>query len=375
MPETKILIIGGGSSGLSMAGALKQHGLDAVILDKDAKTGDVWRERYSRLHLHTIKGLSHSAYKKLDADLPRYPGKDDFADYLSDYADHFELDIRHNCTVTRIAKDGDRFLVETADSDSWYAEHCIIATGVNRLGFIPDWDAKECYQGNLVHAEHHKTGKDYAGQRVLVVGIGNTGAEICADCLEQGASLVHNSIRTFPMIVKRDPLGIPVHVWGVSLFPFPTALKDWLVGIIAKFELGDLSKYGIKPPQWQIFKDGRIPMIDVGYIPQLKKGNITVKPDIAKFTETGVQFVDGSTEEYDSVIAATGYRTGLEKIMDIPGVIDEDGNVIAENGENAPNKGLWFVGLLSSPAGVLMAARIQSRTFAKAIATGYGIAI
>ena len=63
MPETKILIIGGGSSGLSMAGALKHYGLSATILDKDAHTGDVWRERYNRLHLHTIKALSHSAYK------------------------------------------------------------------------------------------------------------------------------------------------------------------------------------------------------------------------------------------------------------------------------------------------------------------------
>jgi len=375
MPETKILIIGGGSSGLSMAGALKQYGLDAVILDKDPATGDVWRNRYSRLHLHTIKGLSHSAYKKLDENLPRYVGKDAFADYLRDYAAHFDLDIRHNCTVTRIAKNGDKFVVETTDGDSWYCEHCIIATGVNRVGFIPDWEGKEQYQGNLVHSEYHKTGKDYAGQRVLVVGLGNTGAEICADCVEQGATSVHSSIRTFPMIVKRDPLGIPVHVWGVTLFPFPTAFKDWLVSMITKFELGDLSKYGIQTPGWRIFKNGRIPMIDVGYIEQLKKGNITVKPDVDKFTETGVQFVDGSTEVYDSVIAATGYRTGLEKIIDIPDVIDGEGNVIAKNGETAPHKGLWFVGLLSSPAGVLMAARIQSRTFAKAIASSYGISV
>lgn len=373
MPETKILIIGGGSSGLSMAGALKQYGLDATILDAGENTGDVWRNRYERLHLHTIKSLSHSAYKKLGNNLPRYLSKDQFADYLSDYEKELDLDIRHNCTVTSISKGNSGYIVETGNGESWQCEHCIIATGVNREPFIPDWKDKDDYQGNLTHSIHHKTGRDYAGQRVLVVGIGNTGAEICADCIEGGADYVASSIRTFPMIIKRDPLGIPVHVWGVTLFPFPTAFKDWLVNFIARIELGNLLRYGIKKPEWNVFKDKRIPMIDVGYIGQLKQGNISVKPDIEHFTENGVQFVDGSHEDYDSVIAATGYRTGLGDILDIPDVIDDDGHVIAENGENAPHKGLWFLGLLSSPAGVLMAARIQSRTFAKAIAENYGI--
>lgn len=373
MPKTKILIIGGGSSGLSVAGALKQYGLDATILDKDEQTGDVWRQRYERLHLHTIKGLSHSAYKKIDDALPRYVPKDQFADYLSDYAKHFDLDIHHNCTVTRISKNDSGYIVETADGNNWHAEHCIIATGINREPFTPDWNGKESYEGKLTHAINYQSGKDYVGHRVLVVGIGNTGAEICADLIESGATYVANSIRTFPMIVNRDPLGIPVHVWGVVLFPFPTAFKDWLVNLIAKIELGDLSPYGIQAPEWQIFSDKRIPMIDVGYIHQVKRGNIVIKPDIKHLTATGVEFVDGSAEDYDSIIAATGYRTGLEKILDIPDVIDDDGTLTAPNGEETIHKGLWFVGLVNSPAGVLMAARIQSRKIAKAIARQEGV--
>ena len=270
------------------------------------------------------------------------------------------------------ATDESGYRIETKNGEIWQAEHCIIATGVNRDPYSPDWAGMDDYQGTITHAIHHKTGKDYKGKRVLVVGIGNTGAEICADCVEQGASYVANSIRTFPMIIQRDPLGIPVHVWGVLLFPFPLGFKDWLVNTIAKFELGDLSPYGINPPEWTVFRDKRIPMIDVGYVKELKAGNITVKADIAHFTENGVQFTDGTQEDYDVVIAGTGYRTGLETILDIPDVIDAEGNVIAKNGDNAPHKGLWFIGLLSSPAGVLMAARIQSRTVAKMIASDYG---
>lgn len=75
MPQTNVLIIGGGASGLTAAGALAHHGVESIILDKDAHTGDVWRNRYDRLHLHTIKGLSYLAYHKLPRNLPRYVSK------------------------------------------------------------------------------------------------------------------------------------------------------------------------------------------------------------------------------------------------------------------------------------------------------------
>ncbi|MEO1163692.1 MAG: NAD(P)/FAD-dependent oxidoreductase [Chloroflexota bacterium] len=378
MPQTDILIIGGSSSGLSVAGALAQYGIQPTILDADAQSGDVWRKRYDRLHLHTIKGLSHSAYKKLPDALPRYVPKDAFADYLTRYANELNADIHYNTRVTRVAKSQSapyRYRVETESGDIWEARHCVIATGINRTPFIPDWQGINSFNGRLMHACEHKTGKEFAGKRVLVVGIGNSGAEISADCAEQGTSVVHSSIRTFPMIVKRDPFGIPVHVWGVILFSFPTSFKDWVVNSLAKVEIGDLSRYGIQKPAWNVFGDKRIPMIDVGYVDQLKAGNISVKPDIACFTPEGVEFTDGEQVAYDVVIAATGYRTGLEKIMDISGVIDEDGTVTEPNGAPTSHAGLWFVGLVNSPAGVLMAARIQARNIAKAIAEAEGIAV
>ena len=312
MPQTNILIIGGGAAGLSAAGALKQYNLEAVILDKDSATGDVWRQRYDRLHLHTVKPLSHSAYKRLPADFPLYIPKNQFADYLADYAKSFNLDIRHNTVVTKISKGGTGYKVETQSGDTWEAPIVIIATGVNRIPFTPDWEGKESYKGELSHAFSYKTGSAYKGKRVLVVGVGNTGAEICVDLVEQGAASIANSIRTFPPIVLRDPFGIPIQIMGVLMLPLPAFIKDPLANLTTRILVGDLSKYGVKQPEWGIYKDQRVPMIDVGYIKQLKEGNIRIKDDIRCFDEKGVQFVDGSREDFDAVIAATGYRTGLE---------------------------------------------------------------
>lgn len=366
MPDTQIVIVGGGAAGLSMAGALAQHGHKAVILDRDSRTGDVWRQRYARLHLHTIRSLSHSPNQKLPKHLPRYVPKDDFADYMEDYAHQQDLDIRHGVTVTRIGQDGDGYQVETTEGDTWHCDICIVATGLNQVPFLPDWEGVNDYQGQLIHAHDHQSGKAFAGQRVLVIGIGNSGAEICADCVEQGAAQVDSSIRTFPTIVKRDPLGVPVHIWGLLMLPLPSVFKDWIINKITRLELGDLKRHGMQAPDWKVFRDSKIPMIDVGYVPQLKAGKITIKPDIERFTETGVIFSDDEAVDYDVVIAATGYRTGLERILDIDGVIDDQGYLINNKGKT-PYKGLWFIGYLDSPAGVLMISRIQSQKIAKSI--------
>jgi putative flavoprotein involved in K+ transport len=375
MPQTNILIIGGGAAGLSAAGALKQYDLDAVILDKDATTGDVWRQRYDRLHLHTIKGLSHSAYKKLPAEFPRYIPKDKFADYMANYAKAFNLDIHHNTVVSRISKGANGYVVETQGGETWEAPIVIVATGVNRVPFIPKWEGLEQYKGQFSHAASYKSGRDYKGKHVLVVGVGNTGAEICVDLLEQGAAYVANSIRTFPPIVLRDPLGIPIQFLGVLMLPLPAFIKDPLANTITRLLVGDLSKYGIKAPEWGVYKDQKVPMIDVGYIAQLKQGNIKIKADIRCFDEKGVQFIDGSREDFDAVIAATGYRTGLEKILDIPNLVDESGKLLVESGKATGHKGLWFVGFDDTPAGVLLRARIHSRGIAKQIAAEQGVKV
>lgn len=376
MPQAKILIIGGGASGLTTAGALKHYGLDATILDKESQIGDVWRERYSRLHLHTIRGLSYLAYHKMPEAFPRYVPKDKFADYLQAYADHFQLDIRHGCVVTQIQQaDDGQWRVKVENGDDWYASHLIIATGLNRVPLMPTWPEQSLYKGKLIHAVDYKTGVNFKNQRVLVVGSGNTGTEICADLVEQGAQEVHISIRTPPLVVPRDPFGIPIHVWGVPMSLLPAGVGDRLASLVARLRLGDLTRYGMKHAQWSIFKDKRIPTIDVGFVKFLKEGKITVQPEIGSFTADGVIFKDGAKQSYDAVITATGYRSGLQNIISLPDVVDSSGNLLVACGEPIRYRGLWFVGLVNSPAGILMAARIQSRKVANHIAQEMGIEI
>jgi hypothetical protein len=156
----------------------------------------------------------------------------------------------------------------------------------------------------------------------------------------------------------------------------PGSIKDTIAQVTSRIELGNLEPYGIKKPEWKIFNDLRIPMIDVGFIDFLKQGSIKIRPNINGFTENGVTYEDNhEPENFDAVISATGFRTGLGNILKVDGVFDDKGYLTIECGEPTPHKGLWFVGYDNSPAGVLVTTRIQARKIGKYLAAERGIKV
>src|SRR5437773_11341350 len=130
MPESPVVVVGGGASGLSSAAALKRKGIDAVVLEQDAQIGGSWARRYDRLHLHTVRGFSGLAHFGIPSRYPRYLARDEFVAYLQEYATHFGLDVVTSCAVTRISADpdvGKRWKISTS-CGTWYARAVVIAT-------------------------------------------------------------------------------------------------------------------------------------------------------------------------------------------------------------------------------------------------------
>src|SRR5215212_5923160 len=182
MPDTEIVIVGGGAAGLSAAGALRRRGRDPIVLEKLARIGDVWARRYDRLRLHTI--YSSLAHYSLPRHYPKYPSKDEYAAYLRSYAAHFKLKVVAGCPVQRVRMDSsDSWLVESA-CGVWRCRAVVIAAGQYGIPLIPSWPGREAYGGRLSHSADYTSGRPYAGKRMLVVGIGNSGAEIATDLAE-----------------------------------------------------------------------------------------------------------------------------------------------------------------------------------------------
>jgi cation diffusion facilitator CzcD-associated flavoprotein CzcO len=201
-----------------------------------------------------------------------------------------------------------------------------------------------------------------------VIGVGNSGAEIATDLADAGASFVALGIRTTPFLVRRDTLGLPVQVLSHLMSRLPARAADTMARGMMRLAFNGMRRHGITQPGYTPYSANRVPVIDVGFAAAVKRGKVAVRPDIAAFTPSGVRFSDGQEEAFDLVVAATGFSSGLEQILPLPGVLAEDGSLRFASGETTPYPGLYFIGFVPSLRGQLYEANRSSRRLAKLIA-------
>jgi putative flavoprotein involved in K+ transport len=368
MPEATAVVVGGGASGLSAAAALKRKGIDVVILEQHPRIGETWARRYDRLHLHTPRAWSGLAHFGIPWRYPRYLSRDEFVEYLNEYAKHFELRVIAPTTVRKIARDpSGRWKISTNNGD-WSARAVVVATGQYSEPVFPKWPGSETYKGELIHASKYTKPAPYAGKRVLVVGPGNTGSEIAMELAEKGAAFVALSIRTPPPIVPRDPFGMPIAQTSLLLSMLPTFVADRMAKVTSRIVLGDLTRYGIPGAAWAPYSSKRVPLIDVGIVRAIKKGIVKVRPALESLTETGAVFADGKIEPFDVVIAATGYSPGLDQLLDSKETLNDLGEPANSAGESTASPGLFFVGYTHSLRGHLFESNVASKRAARNVA-------
>jgi cation diffusion facilitator CzcD-associated flavoprotein CzcO len=368
VPEANVIVVGGGAAGLSAAGALVHLGKHPVVLEQDAQVGGTWARRYDRLHLHTIRRFSGLAHFPIPHRFPTYLSRNDVVAYLGEYARHFALKIVSGATVQHVRSRGgssDGWTVETASGDTWHGPVVVIATGQYRQPVTPNWPGRELFAGRISHSVTYANATPYAGDRVLVVGAGNSGAEIATDLSDNGASYVALSVRTPPPVVPRDPFGMPVQRTSIVLSALPPAIANRIGWATSRLVLGDLTRYGMPRGGFAPYTTKRVPLIDVGFVQALKAGRVKVKPALERLTQDSAVFADGTTEPFDTIIAATGFRTGLGSIVDAPDVLDEDGEPRGVSGDPTTYPGLYFVGFTHSLRGHLFEANRASRRLAR----------
>jgi putative flavoprotein involved in K+ transport len=366
--EPAVVIIGGGAAGLSAAGALKQRGIDAVVLEQDTEIGGTWARRYDRLHLHTIRRFSGLAHFPIPRRYPTYLSRNDLVAYLQEYVRHHGLHVVTGVTARRISVrtgSGGGWTIATADDHTWHGRVVVVATGQYRQPLMPAWPGRESYAGRLAHSVTYGNAAPYANQRVLVVGAGNSGAEIATDLTEHGAASVAISIRTPPPVVPRDPFGMPVQRTSILLSALPPAIANRLGRTTARIVFGDLTRYGLPQGDFAPYTTKRVPLIDVGFVDALKQGRLTVKPAVERLTPTGAVFQDGTSEPFDAIIAATGFTAGLDGLIDAQDVLDDHGEPRGTSGEPTAHPGLYFVGFTHSLRGHLFEANRASRRLAR----------
>ncbi len=331
------LIIGAGPAGLAVAGRLAHAGRSFTLLEATGVVGSAWRQHYDRLHLHTVKDYSALPHFPYPDEYPVYVSKNQFVRYLEQYTAHFGIRPIFNQTVTGIHRSTDGWTV-TTETGSFSSPQVVVSTGYNRVPNVPTLPGETHFAGEILHSRAYRTGALFAGKRVLIVGMGNTGAELALDLYEQGAQ-PFISVRSPLHIVQRDTLGRPTQPTAIFLNKFPNWFYDFLAGLSQRLTVGDLSAYGIQtppyPPSYGIRTYGKIPVINVGTLEQIKAGTITVVPGIAQLNADSVTFTDGRTLPFEVIINATGYRPGLNALL------GNELSALVLNEKGYP-KSLWF---------------------------------
>jgi cation diffusion facilitator CzcD-associated flavoprotein CzcO len=250
------------------------------------------------------------------------------------------------------------------------ARRVVVAAGLNAVPSRPQWPGMESYRGALLHSSAYRNGAPWSGRRVLVVGAGNSGAEIALDLAEHGVR-PDLCIRGALHVTSRRTLGLPTPVPTILLMRLPLAAADAIANAALRLTVGDLSRWGIEAPGYGpirgIVERGRIPLIDVGTLARIKRGEITVRKAIERFHPDGVSFAGGERAAYDAVVLATGFRPGLEHLLeDAEGLLDERGRALHDGITTRP--GLYLAGYATPATGLLREIGFIARRIAAHIA-------
>jgi indole-3-pyruvate monooxygenase len=364
------LVVGAGPAGLAVAGSLRARGLAFELLEKSRSLAASWQGHYDSLRLHTDK--RHSALPGLPypAEYPRYVTKRQFLDYLQDYADRFDIRPRWGEEAVSARWEGGFWELRTA-SDAYRARNLVVATGHTARPNMPDIPGLDDSPITVVHSSGYRNAVPYRGKRVLVVGFGNSAGEIARDLYEGGASPAL-AVRGPVNVVPREFFGVPLLSVTVPFSLAPAAVVDAMSAPLIFAARGTLKGTGLEKPPYGPFtqaqKYGRVPLIDTGIIPLMRQKRVPKMPGVARVDGHLVVFDDGSSERFDVMVLATGFRPSAQAMFPPElGLFDEPGVPRAFGGKPA-SQGLYFCGFHVVPTGMLREISSEARKIGARIA-------
>ncbi|XP_016205125.1 probable indole-3-pyruvate monooxygenase YUCCA10 [Arachis ipaensis] len=351
----RVIVVGAGPSGLSMAACLTKKSIPYILLEREDCSASLWKKHtYDRLHLHLKKHLCHLPHMPFPPSSPSYVPRNQFLAYLDHYAAHFAISPLYRRTVEFAAYDQEAksWRVKARNEDSGEVEEylggfLVVATGETTDPFVPQIEGMGSFPGKVIHSTEYKSGKGFEAQHVLVVGSGNSGMEISLDLINHGA-ITSIVVRSQVHIVSREIANM-----GLFLLNYVGVNKvDKLVVMLSRLMYGDMSKYGIARPNEGPFymkvKYGKYPIIDVGTSQKIKSGELKVLPaEIESVRGKDVMFKDGQSHPFDSIIFCTGFKRSTHKwLKGDDYLLNEDGIPKPSYPDHWKGKnGLYCVGL------------------------------
>lgn len=373
-----VCIIGAGPSGLATAKVLKENNIGFDCYEKGSKIGGVWRYKndnglsaaYKSLHINTNRMIMAFSDFAMPESYPMFPHHTDIISYFESYAGHFGL-LSHfifNTTVTKIDILKTGFLVHFDNLESKKYDKIIVANGHHWNPRLPNPAFPGYFSGESMHSHSYKEVNQATNKNVLIVGIGNSAVDIACEAARthsgnvvistrSGAYIVPNWIWSLPFDSLANPITAKLPFW----------LQRKLLGITLWLGRGKQEDFGVPKPNRPLLSEH--PTLSQDLLNLSGRGLIRFKPDIERFEDKEVFFKDGTSQSFDLIIYATGYKVTFPFLKQIPAFDVEETNdirlykkVIHPDFEN-----LYFVGLLQPLGAIMPLAEIQAKWIANLI--------
>ncbi len=366
-----VIVVGAGPAGLAVARELEhRHSVSALVVDQAVAPAMSWRNRYDNFRLNTNGYLSHLPGQRIPLKAGRWPTKDDMVGYFDSYAQRQHLTLALGCEVNRIDRNGTCWRAGTSRGDL-HAPAIVLATGRYRTPAVPPWPGLSQFTGDVLHSADFRNARPFRDRTVLVVGAGNSAADIAVQLSNHGARKVWLAVRTPPHLVRRAIGPIPSDVFLELFARVPAWLVDPVIARLNRLLLGDLSPYGFgRPPlglKETVETRGRIPTLADELVSVVRAGRIDVVAAVTAFESNRVMLADGTAVEPDVIIAATGFDPDLDGLVGHLGVLDEHGDPRGGFSSDLGD-GMFAIGHGIPPNGPLRAIRLAATPLAATIA-------
>lgn len=313
------IVIGAGQAGLSAGYYLNQLKKDFILIDKGSEVGESWKVRYDSLILFTSRIYSSLPGMPLDGEEQGFPTKDEIVSYLKKYVDRFKIPIQFNTEVINVSKIHGNFLIKTKN-DEYQAKNVVIATGPFQTPSIPPFSKGLSNNIKQLHSSQYKNPDQLLDGSVLVIGGGNSGAQIAVELSKQ---------RQTYLACSRKLKYLPLSVGRKSIF-------SW-------FDKLGVLKVNHKSLLGKLLQQKGDPIFGFELKNAINNKEVIIKNRVTGSKQNKVIFEDASTLEVSNIIWATGFKTDYPWLK-IDDVINEEGKVIHNRGISTI-KGLYFIGL------------------------------
>ena len=365
------VVIGAGPSGLAVARELEhRHGVETLVVDRAAAPAISWRTRYDNFRLNTTGFLSHLPGQRIPMTAGRWPTREVMVRYFDNYVRRQNITLELGCEVKGVVPAAGAWRLDTSSGEI-RTRAIVLATGNYSTPIIPPWPGLSQFTGEVVHSGSFRNAWPFRDRDVLVVGAGNSAADIAVQLADSGARRIWLAVRTPPHLVRRAIGPFPSDIL-LELFAWaPAGAVDPIIGFSERVMLGDLSAYGFnRPPvglKATVEKIGRIPTLADELIDAVRAGRVEVVPAVKAVEPDRVILADGSGIPPAVIIAATGFSTDLDGLVGHLGVLDERGKLRGGFASHIGD-GMFAIGYGIPPNGPLRAIRRAASPLACEIA-------